>query len=250
MDQGLFYDDIAEYYDLVYVDWESSMQRHGDAIAAMLGSALGPHARVLDVSAGIGTQALPLAALGYDVVARDLSQGAIGRLRREAKSRGLTIDAAPCDMRDVSSSVDGQFDAVISFDNSIPHLLNDTEIAETFRSLAGLLRPQGVLLISVRDYGAVDRAPRSFHSYGERMRDGRTFRLGQEWQWVDASHYTTTMIIESRDGTLWREVMRSSAQYYAVPPKTLLGLMTKAGLKAAAVEKVPFFQPVICGCAG
>ncbi|HUF18419.1 MAG TPA: class I SAM-dependent methyltransferase [Thermoanaerobaculia bacterium] len=250
MDQGSFYDDIAEYYDLVYVDWESSMQRHGDAIAAMLGSAQRARVRVLDVSAGIGTQALPLASLGYDVVARDVSEGAISRLRREAKSRGLKIDAAPGDMRNVSSSVNGQFDAVISFDNSIPHLLNDIEIADTFRSLGGLLRPEGVLLISVRDYGAVDRTARSFHSYGERIRDGRTFRLGQEWQWVDASHYSTTMIIESHDGTMWREVVRSSAQYYAVPINTLLDLMVKAGLKAAPVEEVPFFQPVLCGRAG
>lgn len=250
MDQGSLYDDIAEYYDLVYADWESSMQRHGDAIATMIGAIQSRQARILDVSAGIGTQALPLASLGYDVVARDLSPGAIARLQREAQSRGLAIDAAPCDMRAVSGSVDGQFDAIISFDNSIPHLLTDREIVDTFQSLTTLLRPQGVLLISVRDYSTVDRAPRSFHSYGERVRGGRTFRLGQEWRWVDASHYSTTMIIENYDGGTWTEVVRASAQYYAVPIKTLLGLMTSAGLKAAPVVDVPFSQPVLCGRAG
>ena len=28
MDQSQFYDDLAEYYDLIYVDWEGSMGRH------------------------------------------------------------------------------------------------------------------------------------------------------------------------------------------------------------------------------
>lgn len=202
-DRSSFYDDIAEYYDLIYTDWEGSMERHGATISAMLGPAQGLGARILDVSAGIGTQALPLAALGYEVVARDPSPGAIRRLRREADGRGLSIDAAVADMRTVSRSVTGQFDAVISFDNSVPHLLSDDEIVATFRGLANLLAPGGTLLISVRDYSRVDRAPTSFHSYGERTRGGRIFRLGQEWRWLDACHYTTTMTIETMENGIW-----------------------------------------------
>ena len=156
MDQAPFYNDLVEYYDLVYADWEDSMRRHGAAISEMLqvpgSSRSGSGLRILDVSAGIGTQALPLASLGHDVVARDLSSRAIARLSREADERGLTIDAAQADMREVGAAVEGPFDAVISFDNSIPHLLNDREIVATFHCISRLLTPSGVLLISVRDY--------------------------------------------------------------------------------------------------
>jgi len=247
LSQGAFYDDLAGYYDLIYPDWEGSMRRHGSAISAMLNLYVSPAVRVLDVSAGIGTQSLPLAALGYEVVARDLSPGAIERLSREAESRGLSIDAAPADMRYVAESVDGCFDAVLAFDNSVPHLLNDQDIVVAFRTLSGLLGPGGVLLISVRDYGLVNRAPTSFHSYGERTRRGRVFRLGQEWTWLDENHYRTEMVIEEDKDGGWREVKRTAAEYYAVSIERLLELMRESGLEADRVDDIPFFQPVLRG---
>ncbi len=246
MDQGSFYDDIAGYYDLIYADWDESMRRHGAAISTMLGSAP-PHARILDVSAGIGTQALPLASMGYDVVARDLSPGAIRRLQREAQDRGLSIDAAPSDMRDVARSVDGLFDAVISFDNSVPHLLTDADITATLRGLSEVLVPGGVILLSVRDYDGVDRSPTSIHRYGERTRQGSRYRMSQEWEWYDPSHYRTTMIIEREQEKRWREVVRTVAAYHAISIPRLLELMEGVGLDARRVEEPPFFQPVLRG---
>ena len=209
-----FYDDIAEYYDLIFVDWEESMKRQGAAISSMLE---GPtprgigRQRILDVAAGIGTQSLPLAARGHDVTSRDLSANAIARLSREARARGLQIDVAQADMRRVAEMVKGHFDAVIAFDNSVPHLLSDEEIVATLGGIRELLNPDGLLLLSVRDYDQVDRASPSHHLYGERGRSGRVFRLGQEWVWLDESHYRTTMVIEERHGAAWDEVLRTDA---------------------------------------
>lgn len=244
MDQATFYDDVAEYYDLVYADWEESMRRHGAAISAMM-DGKPRDTRIIDVSAGIGTQALPLALLGYNVVARDLSSGAIRRLRREARARDLEIDAARSDMREVARSVHGQFDTVISFDNSIPHLLTDVEILTALRGFTKVLASDGQLLISIRDYEQVDRSPSSVHPYGERVRAGRRFRLTQHWKWNGASHYRTTMIIEEQREGAWRQVTRTGAAYYAIPVHRLMALMEEAGFKASRVEDPQFFQPVI-----
>lgn len=244
MDQGAFYDEIAEYYDLIYADWEESMRRQGAALSNMLRGGL-RGTRILDVSAGIGTQALPLASLGYDVVARDLSSGAIRRLRREAHERGLEIDAARCDMRDVARSVHGRFDTVISFDNSVPHLLTDVDILSALRGFAKVLGPGGQLLISVRDYGRVDRSPTSVHAYGERVRADGRFRLTQHWQWDGPSHYRTTMVVEEQRQGAWSEVARTGAVYYAIPIHRLMALMEEAGFDASRVEEPQFFQPVI-----
>ncbi len=249
MGQGSFYDDIAEYYDLIFPDWEESMRRQGKAISGLLDRDPA-ETRILDVSAGIGTQALPLASLGYEVVARDLSPGAAGRLRSEAERRGLRIDAGVADMRDVSQSTGGSFDAVISFDNSVPHLLTDADIVSAFQGMSRLMAPGGMILISVRDYDAVDRSPTSIHSYGERVRGDRRFRMRQEWEWYDESHYLTVMIIEESRRAGWEEVVRSEAAYYAVPISRLLELMGEAGLKADLVEDAEFYQPVLRGSAG
>jgi hypothetical protein len=153
-------------------------------------------------------------------------------------------------MRTVASSVTGRFDAVIAFDNSVPHLQSDDEIVDTFRGMTSVLTSGGVILISVRDYGLVDRAPTSYHSYGERRRGEHTFRIGQEWQWLDTCHYETTMIIERNDGGGWRDVLRTGARYYAVLIERLLTLLEEAGLRAERVDDIPFFQPVLRGRAG
>lgn len=153
-------------------------------------------------------------------------------------------------MREVGESVAGPFDLIISFDNAIPHLLTDDDIVETFRGLAQLLAADGVVLFSVRDYDAVDRSPASFHDYGERTRAGRQFRLGQEWTWRNASHYQTTMLVEERAGGSWTEVVRTNAEYYAVPIDRLIGLLGEASLEGTRVEDVDFFQPVLRAGAG
>jgi glycine/sarcosine N-methyltransferase len=246
-----FYDDLADYYDLIFPEWERSMARQGAAISEVL-LARGPGGtaagfRVLDVAAGIGTQALALASLGFDVTARDLSVPAIARLCREAASRGLTLDAAQADMREVRDSVQGPFEAVICFDNSLLHLLTDGEIKEALAGFHELLTERGVLLLSVRDYEQVDRSPESRHPYGERVRAGRRFRLHQEWTWLDSSHYRTAFVVEEHDGSTWREIVRTTAQYYAIRISHLLALMEESGFNARVVTEVPFYQPMLIG---
>lgn len=261
-DPSRFYDDLAELYDLIYEDWEASMDRQGRAIDCMLSAGAGgrPVERVLDVAAGIGTQSLPLARLGYEIVARDLSAAAVARLGREAAARGLEIDARPADMRSVAESVDGDFDAVIAFDNSIPHLQTDEEIESAMREFFRLLRSGGLFLLSVRDYAAVDRTATSRHPYGIRTRGGRSFRLAQEWSWADDEHYRTILTVEERetaeDGTDrtgesdWMEVMRTETQYYAVSVDRLLELMEATGFTDCGRSEEEFYQPVLVGRRG
>lgn len=254
MGTSQFYDDLAPYYDLIYADWEASMTRQGDAIHQMLAAHFPKkHARdvsVLDVSAGIGTQSLPLARLGYRVTARDLSAGAISCLSREAESRGLSIDAAAADMRLVSESVRGRFDSVICMDNSIPHLQTDEEILSALRGFHALVAPGGATFISIRDYEKVDRTPTSSHPYGERTRGSKRFRIEQRWDWLDADHYRTTFRIEEHRGTHWVTVSETDSMYYAIPIPRLLELLAEVGFEDSRLSEIPFFQPVLTGRVG
>jgi glycine/sarcosine N-methyltransferase len=251
MSTSQFYDDLAEYYDLIYADWGKSMVRQGQAIARLLGDLLpgdgGAGLRLLDAAAGIGTQALPLAGLGHRVTARDLSTGAINRLSREAQARGLSIDAAPADMLGVSKTVEGKFDAVLCMDNSLAHLQTDAEISAALAQFHGLLEPGGLVLISVRDYSTVDRAPKSAHPYGERHRGGRKFRLGQTWKWQDPEHYRMTLLIEEYGEGGWNRLCESSSTYYAILIPRLLELIEGVGFVSTEQSDAPFFQPVLTG---
>lgn len=242
------YDALAPYYDLIYPDWDASMRRQGAALAALIPGT--PAAsRILDVSAGIGTQALALATLGYEVVARDVSEGAVRRLAAEAAARGLPLDTGVADMRRVADTVTGEFDAVVSLDNSVPHLLGDDDILAALEEMRRVLAPSGVVLVSLRDYDTVDRSPTSVHDYGVRARDGVTYRLRQEWSWTSATHYRTTMVVERLDGTAWTEVARGQASYHAVTIPRMLALMGRAGLRGRRATESDFFQPVLVATA-
>ena len=74
---------------------------------------------VLDVSCGIGTQAIALALNGYAVTGSDLSKNAIKRAAEEAAKRNVDTEFSVCDMREAHAHHGTGFDVVVSADNSI-----------------------------------------------------------------------------------------------------------------------------------
>ena len=137
-----FYARLTPLYHLIYPDWDASMQRQAAMLDSIIRETWGTDARsVLDVSCGIGTQALGLAKLGYEVTASDLSPEEVGRAKREAASRSLTITFSTADMRESFTHHNRQFDVVISCDNSVPHLLTDEDILTAFRQFYQCARP-------------------------------------------------------------------------------------------------------------
>jgi 2-polyprenyl-3-methyl-5-hydroxy-6-metoxy-1,4-benzoquinol methylase len=248
VDTRRFYDELSPFYDLIFENWEASMSRQGVALQALIESELGapaPSTRVLDVACGIGTQALPLALRGFRVTARDLSPGAISRLRREADARHVAINAAVADMRHVAASVSGPFDVVLAFDNSIPHLLTDSDIGAALAEFKAILRPGGLCVCSVRDYDTVLRGVAATHTYGERHRDGEIFNLRQEWTWVDSTHYNLAFIVEKEGPIGPQTVLRTVTCYYAVSIRRLLELMSEAGFVDCRRRDDILYQPLL-----
>ena len=246
-----FYNDLARYYHLIFKDWDASMARQADLLERLIRTGLPQSepvsARILDAACGIGTQTLPLAARGFQVVARDLSPAAIARLRQEAETRKLVIDAAVADMRQVNSSLSGSFDVVLAFDNSIAHLLTDADLSVAFREFLSALRPGGLFLCSVRDYDNVKRGEPSIHSYGVRQQHGEKFQLRQEWVWYGPMHYQATFIIDKETSTGLASEFSSTSEFYAVSTSRLLELMGDAGFEHCNRIDEIMYQPILTG---
>lgn len=148
-----FYDRLAPYYYLLYVDWKTSVVRQGAALAKLLEThGVRSGDAILDAACGIGTQSIGLDAKGYDLTASDCSPGAIERLRRELNERGLSAHVYVDDLRLLARSASGAFAAILAYDNSIPHLLTDAELLQCFRNCLRCLRPGGLAVFSVGDY--------------------------------------------------------------------------------------------------
>jgi len=247
-----FYDHLADWYHLIFPDWEESMTRQGEALSYLLVSEGPPVAsadfRVLDAAAGIGTQALALAAKGYAVSARDLAAAPILRLRDEAERRELQVDAGIADMRSLTSAdFDSPFHAVVVLDNAVAHLDSDEEILETFRGLHDVLVPGGVLLCSVRNYDSIERGVDRRHPYGEREVDGERYRVWQDWRWLDHDRYESTMVVQQDEEGTWVDRVRTNATFRPVAVRKLLTLLVLAGFQGCEDRNGPFYQPLVLG---
>jgi SAM-dependent methyltransferase len=245
-----FYDGLAPLYHLVYENWEASIERQGKALDSIIRSCLGGTPQsILDVACGIGTQSLGLAALGHRVTGSDLSPAAVQRARREAHSRGMSIDFTVADMRAPNDYRGRDFDVVLCADNSLPHLLTDEEITGALGRFLAALKPGGLCLITVRDYAAMERDGVQVKQHGVRSEKGTRWVLFQLWEWR-GSIYDLHFYFVADDGqsTCTTHVFRSS--YYAVSIEHLIRLMVSAGFEQVRRINDVFFQPVIAGRRG
>ncbi len=76
-----FYDEMSSYYHLIFEDWDAEIEHQAKIIKRIIEREWSvTHRSIVDVSCGIGTQAIGLAQLGCEVEASDLSlQGVMPR---------------------------------------------------------------------------------------------------------------------------------------------------------------------------
>ncbi len=241
-----FYDELANYYHLIYSDWDGSLHRQAQSLASVLQhSHIGPPSQILDAACGIGTQALGLAQLGYRVAASDISAGALQKAREYAAERGQRIDFFQADIRLLSEVFSKRFDAVIACDNSIPHLLSDGAILEAFQAIFQVLKPNGLALISVRDYAKMDLGGVQIHPRLVHDENGVRLVLCDVWDF-QGDHYSITIyLISDQEGKSPNVKAIRGGQYYCVTIDKLKSLFHQAGFVEVDVLKEAYFQPLI-----
>ena len=250
-----FYDDLAPDYHLLFSDWWSAALQHAEVISGLLsehGVAV-EGSRLLDCTCGIGTQALPLAALGYDVTATDISPRSIDRARAEAERRNLRLRLAVADVRRVDEATEGPFDAAISCDNALPHLLTSADLNRAIRSIRACLRDGAVFVASIRDYDTLAESrpagtPISLHG-APRARYG----TGQAWAWSDDGNEVniTLFILAESPDQAWHASARETT-YRALRRKTFTAALRSNGfatVKWLMPYQSGYYQPVVIAVA-
>lgn len=241
------YDEIATLYHLVYRDWNAAIAQQAAALDAIIRTQVGPPPRsVLDVSCGIGTQALGLAALGHAVTASDLSSAAVERARREAARRNLAIDFTVADMRRCAEVHGSGFDVVLSVDNSIPHLLGDDAIREALRNFYRCVRPGGITIVGLRDPSGQERSSPQLIPYGFRADGDDRYFVVQTRDW-DGDFYDVAMyFVREGRGAKPAAVIAGSSRYYAVSIDRMVSLLEESSfVEIQRLEGVVVSQPVL-----
>jgi glycine/sarcosine N-methyltransferase len=240
-----FYDELADDYHLIFADWDASIARQAGVITGLLRDHGLTSGTVLDASCGSGTQALGLAGAGFVVTATDVRPASVKRCAQEAATQGLPITTAVADLRVLD--VPGRFDAVLSFDNALPHLLTDEDLDAACGALQRVLCPGGTLLASIRDYDTVLRErpsgdlPRRFATdAGERI-------VFQVWEWASEVVYTVRHFIMDSSARDWTMTERRTT-YRALSRDVLSDALAAAGFRDVTwrmPEQTGFYQPVV-----
>lgn len=240
-----FYDDLAASYSSIFPDWQTSVKRQGKIISKLLG---GAPLTVLDCSCGIGTQAIGLALEGYKVHATDISSKEVEKAEDAAVEMGANLTFGVADFRTLDSQVEGEYEVVISFDNSLPHLLTNEDIAKALDAMKTKLVDGGKLFISIRDYDALlDEKPKATLPQVTKTADGEVVYF-QTWDWDDRSPtYQTNMFILEPENDSWH-VSHSSTTYRALRKNELSELLEKSGYKNISwlkPEQTGYYQPIV-----
>jgi len=242
-----FYAGLAPLYHLIYPDWDESVERQAFMLDSVIRETWEEDvSSVLDVSCGIGTQALGLAKIGYQVTASDLSPEEIERAKREAQTRDLSISFSVADMREAYDHHSQQFDLVISCDNAVPHLLTDEDILTAFQQMYKCTRPGGGCIISIRDYENENLSEPQVKSHGIREEEGVRWVIFQVWEPKGETYDLTIYFVEDRGGPECRtHALRST--YNTIGVSKLMEIISQAGFEDVNRVDERFFQPLIIG---
>ena len=241
-----FYDNMAAQYDKLFMDWQATTHEQALILGKIFSeSGFDRTAQILDCACGIGTQAIGLAATGYQMTASDISDGELAEASVRARQNGVEIRFEHADFCALSESFSELFDIVIAMDNALPHMLTHDALASAVRSITGQIRNGGIFVASIRDYDSLlsDKPPYS-PPYIHKTCNGQRVSF-QTWEWNDDNYRLTQYIIDDEDEL---RISKFECEYRATRRDELTQLLLDNGC-SEVIWKFPdetgFYQPIL-----
>ena len=241
-----FYNNLASQYDKLFLDWQATTQEQALILNKLFqDNGYDNSANILDCSCGIGTQAIGLASLGYQVTASDISDGEIAEAKERAVKNHVKIRFEHADFCALSETFSEQFDIVISMDNALPHMLSKSALEVAIQSITNQIAPGGMFVASIRDYDALlmEKPPYS-PPYIHKTDKGQRVSF-QTWVW-NGEHYKLTQYIIDDEETL--QTSKFDCEYRATRREELTNLLIANGCNKVEwkfPEETGFYQPIV-----
>ncbi|WP_203546664.1 class I SAM-dependent methyltransferase [Dyella caseinilytica] len=160
------------------------------------------HKVALDLGAGFGMHAIPLAREGCSVTAIDNSSLLLDELR--ARGAGLPIHAMEGDLLNASRYVSEAPQLVLCMGDTLTHIQSKGEVEGLFSEVSRLLAPKGLFAMTFRDYTSPAAGDRRFIPV--RSDDSRIHTCFLE---EEPTHMVVHDIVHERTGDAW--LMKVSA---------------------------------------
>lgn len=241
-----FYDNLASQYDKLFLDWKATTHEQALILNKLFReNGFDENAKILDCACGIGTQAIGLAILGYDVTASDISDGELEEARNRADDANVNIHFAKTDFCALSDTFSESFDIVIAMDNALPHMLSSKDLNSAINSIVGRLKEKGLFIASIRDYDTLlkDKPPYS-PPYIHKTENGQRVSF-QTWQWNDDHYKLIQYIIDDNEDL---QVSKFECEYRATRREELTNLLLQNGCSKVEWkfnDETGFYQPIV-----
>ncbi len=150
---------LAPIYSWMVGDFESACQLQQQFFESLNLST--DHSRIaVDLGCGHGIQAIPLARLGFHVVAIDTSQHLLLELRQWITDQSIVPIQG--DLRKFPDHLDDRAAVIVCMGDTLTHLENISDVHQLISNAKQCLVDGGILCLSFRDYtsatpGGVDR---------------------------------------------------------------------------------------------
>jgi ubiquinone/menaquinone biosynthesis C-methylase UbiE len=140
---------LANFYSWMTGDFETKQQEFR---IFLKDNAIIPSStkKAIDLGAGHGLQSVPLAKLGFKVVAVDFNKQLLNELRRNAN--GLDIKILQEDLKNIKQFADKEIELIVCCGDTLSHLDNKKEIENLLTDISATLKSGGKTLLSFRDY--------------------------------------------------------------------------------------------------
>ncbi len=229
------YDGLASTYKFTYTNWDKWREGTRVTLEHVVRECCTDAKTILDCAAGIGTQSLVLAEMGYEVTATDISVKMIAELEAEAAKRKLRITTKVCPWQELRAVFPGNyFDVVICFGNCLPHLPDGDTTRDCLKSMLACLRPGGHLIFNMQDYDKIilerpggtsaDGMPESHYNPS----------YYQTWEWVDSERFASTWYIKGK--------AYCSTMMRAITESEILDVCNEVGAECVIKDDANYFK--------
>lgn len=140
---------LASVYSWMSGDSEAAIQRNRDLLGKFVIDSI-PRELAIDLGAGSGFQSIPLAELGFSVIAVDFCAALLSELRSRAKD--LPIRTVCDDLLNFSNYIEEQAQVIVCMGDTLTHLESLSAVHSLLEDIERSLATNGILILTFRDY--------------------------------------------------------------------------------------------------
>lgn len=168
------YDGMADRYDLSFGPF-GKQDAQMDEFFGQLFTSHSVHT-VLDCACGTGRHLPMFRGLGCEVWGSDISEAMLRQAGENLSGQGLEIPLTKADFRELPSCFDRQFDAIVCL-GAIGFVPGKVEFTKAFESMAGVLRQDGILVLTALPTDRQWKEKERFILMGNRSDFSRLFAI-------------------------------------------------------------------------